>query len=206
MFTIRVNANIYSIVLMPHKWESQPNCGKILGRPIVYLVVLGETGLLFPLDFKYYIYFQGCFVKWSQKWSFCFQYFSWADLVRVCPLIPKGQISKNTCFFPSSSVFVLNFSSSLPPFPSSIFVCSLTVLLLSCLDGGRDGQPGFQENKDEGASDCRLPGLCQRKQGRTGECVTTRMCTNTQYLILFMAQIKGKSLGTPAVLFANHFA
>lgn len=100
-------------------------------------------------------------------------------LVRVCPLLPHDQISKNTCFFPSSSVFVRNFSSILPPFPSSTFVCSLTVLLLSCLDGGRDGQQGFQENKDQGASHCRLPGLCQRKQGRTGECVTTRMCTNT---------------------------
>lgn len=49
---------------------------------------------------------------------------------------------------------------------------SLTFLVFSSVDGGRDGQQGFQENKDEGASHRRLPGLRQRKQGCTGECVT----------------------------------
>lgn len=104
-------------------------------------------------------------------------------------------------------MFVLNFrpSSIHPPFPYSTFVCSLTVILFSCLDGGRDGQQGFQENKDEGASHCRLPGLCQRKQGRAGECVTTCMCTNTPQPHAFHGSNKKKILGNSRCFICKPF-
>ena len=88
-------------------------------------------------------------------------------------------MSKNICFVPSFLVFVLNFSSIhlsslslIHLYEDVVLTFSLTFLGISSLDGGRDSQQGFQENKDEGASHRCLPGLCQRKQGCVGECVT----------------------------------
>lgn len=79
----------------------------------------------------------------------------------------------------------------------------LTFLLFSCLDGGRDGQQGFQENKDEGASHRRLPGLCQRKQGYTGECVTAcqHADAHTPQPHAFHDSLTGQVLGNSGSLF-----
>lgn len=107
-----------------------------------------------------------------EKWGiFSVQILNYVYILRAVFSSPRPRCLRISAPFPPS-VFFLNLLSIHSPFSSSTFTLAFPLMFFSSLDGGRDGQQGFQENKNEGASHRRFPGLCQRKQGCTGEGVT----------------------------------